>query len=139
MLRALAVIALTAAVAGPGKAAPAEKRLTIFYTAETHGTLEPCGCTSDPLGDIARYATVVREARKQGNPVLLLDAGGLSYPESSTKKEKATDALCAKSVATELGKLGTFAAGLAETDIGVGAGAADVVPRRLAVNLGASP
>ena len=141
-LRALVAIALTAAVAvavaGPGNPSVPDKRLTIFYTAETHGTLEPCGCTSDPLGDIARYATVVREARKQGNPVLLVDAGGLSYPESSTKKEKATDALRAKFLAAELGKLGTFAAGLAETDIGSGA-AADVVPRRLAVNLGASP
>jgi len=139
LLRALVAIALTAAVAvaGPGKAPAPEKRLTIFYTAETHGTLEPCGCTSDPLGDIARYATVVRDARKQGNPVLLVDAGGLSYPESSTKKEKATDALRAKFLATELGKLGTFAAGLAETDIG--SGASDVVPRRLAVNMGASP
>ena len=36
-----------------------------FYTAEVHGTLEPCGCTSDPLGDLARYAEVVRAAAKQ--------------------------------------------------------------------------
>ena len=136
MLRVLVAIALTASVAGPGNAGPGDKRLTLFYTAEVHGTLEPCGCTSDPLGDIARYATVVREARKQGNAVLVLDAGGLSYPESSTKKEKATDALRAQFLASELGKLGTFASGLAETDVGTGA---EVVPRRLAVNLGASP
>jgi hypothetical protein len=141
--RALFALGLMVAVAGPAGHVGAaevkggEKRLTIFYTAEVHGTLEPCGCTSDPLGDIARYATVVREARKQGAPVLLLDAGGLSYPESSTKKEKATDALRAQFLATELGKLGTFASGLAETD--VGATPADVTPRRLAVNLGAAP
>jgi hypothetical protein len=35
------------------RAAP-ERRLTLFYTAEIHGALEPCGCTSDPLGDVAR-------------------------------------------------------------------------------------
>ena len=41
-----------------------QKRLTIFYTAEVHGTLEPCGCTSDPLGDIARMTAAVRRAQK---------------------------------------------------------------------------
>jgi hypothetical protein len=42
----------------------ARRRLTIFYTAEIHGTPEPCGCTSDPLGDVARYAALV--ARRRG-------------------------------------------------------------------------
>jgi hypothetical protein len=115
--------------AGPG----GERRLTIFYTAEVHGVLEPCGCTSDPLGDVARYAELVRAAEKQG-AVLLLDGGGLSYPEGSTPKEKATDELRAGLLGRVLPRLGPFASGLAETDVRPGA---QVVPRRLAVNLGA--
>jgi hypothetical protein len=142
-----AALGLAAPLARPraaGNAAPppaGSRALTIFYTAETHGTLEPCGCTSDPLGDIARYAKVVR-AEGRDQPVLLVDAGGLSYPESRPPKQRAADRVRARFLATELAKLGPFAAGLAETD--VGDGASDVVPPRLAVNLstpagGASP
>src|SRR6185503_18672086 len=99
-------------------------------------TLEPCGCNSDPLGDVSRYAELVRTAAKSG-PVLLLDGGGLSYPESSGKKEKAADELRAHALADILGKLGPFAAGLAETDVRDDPAA--VVPRRLAVNVASSP
>ena len=104
------------------------ERLTIFYTAETHGTLEPCGCTSDPLGDIARYATLVREARKQGNAGAAGRRGRAVVPGEQHARRKRRPTRCARrSWPTELGKLGPFAAGLAETDIG--AGRRDVVPR----------
>jgi hypothetical protein len=137
LLTSLAVSAISVLPVGDSRAAGAnERRLTIFYTGEIHGTLEPCGCTSDPLGDIARYAMLVREAAAKG-AVLVLDGGGLSFPETSSKKSQLTDAMRARFLATELGKLGTFAAGLAETDMR--GGAADVVPARLAVNLPASP
>jgi Cytochrome c554 and c-prime len=111
----------------------AERRFTLFYTAEVHGTLEPCGCTSDPLGDVARYASVVRAARKTGD-VLLVDAGGLSFPEGgASARERPGNQLRAKFLATELGKLGLAAAGLADTDLA--AGPASVLPARVAVNL----
>jgi pyruvate/2-oxoglutarate dehydrogenase complex dihydrolipoamide acyltransferase (E2) component len=123
--------------AGRQAAGPQAKprRLTLFYTAEIHGVLEPCGCTSDPLGDVARYAELVRRAARQG-PIALVDGGGLSFPESSTPKEKATDQLRARFLADTLPRLGPFAAGLAETDVRSGV---DVAPPRLAVNLAASP
>jgi hypothetical protein len=136
------VLAVGGALAGgaagsPAKPAGGERRLTIFYTAEIHGTLEPCGCTSDPLGDVARYAALVRAAAKAG-PTLLVDGGGLSYPESSTPKEKPADALRARFLARTLETLGPpFAAGLAETDVPGRGG--EVVPKRLAVNLAKAP
>jgi cytochrome c554/c'-like protein len=133
----LGVAAAMLTVADCRAAGAGDRKLTIFYTAEIHGTLEPCGCTSDPLGDIARYAMLVREAAAKGGAVLVLDAGGLSYPESGTKKSQATDAMRARFLAAELGKLGPFAAGLAETDLR--GGPADVAPPRLAVNLPPSP
>src|ERR1700690_1447555 len=88
-------------LASPGSAhsdartASGARHLTIFYTGEIHGTLEPCGCTSDPLGDLARYASLVRSAARSG-PILLIDGGGLSYPESSSAKEKMANGLRAR-------------------------------------------
>lgn len=52
--------------------------LTLLATSEVRGTPEPCGCQSDPLGDIARVATLLTEAQA-GGPALLVDAGGLRY------------------------------------------------------------
>jgi hypothetical protein len=113
-----------------------ERRFTLFYSAEAHGTLEPCGCTSDPLGDVARYASVVRAARKTGE-VLLVDAGGLSYPEGgAAPRERAGNELRARFLASELGKLGLRAVGLADTDVAAGKVAA---PARLAANLTPAP
>jgi hypothetical protein len=104
----------TCAAAG---SAASDRKLTIFYTAEIHGTPEPCGCTSDPLGDVARYAALVRAATRSG-AVLVVDAGGLSFPESSTAKEQQANAARAAFLGDALRRIGPpFAAGLAETDI----------------------
>jgi hypothetical protein len=133
----LALLAATAAAiestTATGAAAPGERRLTLFYTAEVHGTPEPCGCTSDPLGDVARYAALVRAAART-TPVLLVDAGGLSFPESSTPKEKQANAARATFLGDALGRIGPpFAAGLAETDIMPGSGV--FPPERIASNV----
>ncbi|MFL5307378.1 MAG: multiheme c-type cytochrome [Polyangia bacterium] len=134
----ICVIAIVSTLAARGatsaaKAGSGERRLTIFYTAEIHGTLEPCGCTSDPLGDVARYAALVRAAAKTG-PTLVVDGGGMSFPESSNPKEKPANVLRAKFLARTLETLGPpFAAGVAETDVVERGG--EVVPKRLAVNL----
>ncbi|MDB4983606.1 MAG: hypothetical protein JWM82_4358, partial [Myxococcales bacterium] len=123
--------------APPAPKAGAERHFTLFYTAETHGTLEPCGCTSDPLGDVARYAAVVRAARRGGD-ALLVDAGGMSFPEGgASARERAGNALRAKFLATELGKLGLRAVGLADTDLSAGVTA--VQPARLATNVSGGP
>ncbi|HEX3902617.1 MAG TPA: multiheme c-type cytochrome [Polyangia bacterium] len=127
-----------AMVHGASRPSGGERHLTLFYTASVHGTLEPCGCTSDPLGDLARYAALVRASeRSTAHPAtLLVDGGGLSFPESSSAKEKAANELRARFLGKTLEGLGPFAAGLAETDIGSGHG--EVVPRRLAMNFSES-
>ncbi len=123
-------------VRGQPRPGSGERHLTLFYSGEVRGTLEPCGCTSDPLGDVARYAALVRTAESAG-PTLLVDGGGLSFPESASAKEKAANDLRAKFLGKTLQALGPFAAGLAENDIGAGHG--EVSPRRLAVNFSRSP
>jgi hypothetical protein len=135
-----AALALVATVAGRapvahGTGPGGERRLTVFYTGGVHGTLEPCGCTSDPLGDVARYAALVRAAART-TPIVLVDGGGLSFPESASAKEKAANELRARFLGRTLAGLGPFAAGLAETDLGLPHG--ELVPRRMAANLSKS-
>lgn len=118
--------------------ASGERRAVIFYTAETHGTLEPCGCTSDPLGDFARVTALVRSAASRSEAALLVDAGNLTYPagEISAKAKAAAD-LRARFVAREIAKLPFGGSGLGESDLARGAGG--VMPGRLAANLASAP
>jgi hypothetical protein len=60
---------------------PAKPTFTLFALAELRGQIGPCGCTSDPLGDIARTAKLVADARAAG-PVLFVDAGSLLYAQN---------------------------------------------------------
>lgn len=59
---------------------------TILFTAESHAALLPCDCPLQPLGGVARRATLIAQYRKRG-PVLLLDGGGFAaggiYDEDS--------------------------------------------------------
>jgi hypothetical protein len=92
MYRRLAAVGIVAAAACCSKsdvksggqvaaAAPAKPTFTLFALAELRGQIGPCGCTSDPLGDISRTVQVVNAARAQG-PVLVVDAGSTLYSQS---------------------------------------------------------
>ena len=79
MLRAgfVALVALLAGCRSEARKPPAierERVVALVATAEVKGTTEPCGCNSDPLGDVARVATLARGG-------LWLDAGSLMYDE----------------------------------------------------------
>jgi len=115
-----------------------ERHAVVYYTAETHGTLEPCGCTSDPLGDFARVTALVRAAAAKGSAALLVDAGNLIYPtgEISTKKKAAAE-LRASFIATEIAKLPFGGSALGESDLA--RGASSVTPKRLAANVAPAP
>jgi hypothetical protein len=81
------------AAAGPTAQAPGAVRLTaparggiaadtlsVFFTAETRGNLEPCACPQNPQGGLARrtwYLHGAAEAvRARGGAALIVDAGG---------------------------------------------------------------
>jgi len=114
-------------------ASPRERRAVVFYTAQTQGTLEPCGCTSDPLGDIARVTALVRSSARAG-ATLLVDAGNLTYPSGDipSRKQEAAD-LVATFLASEITRLPFGGAALGETDLA--RGIIKVQPKRLAANL----
>ncbi len=109
-----------------------ERRLTIFYTSAIQGTLEPCGCNSDPLGGIDRYAAVVRAAQKQG-PVLVVDGGNTLFSAHGLPQQKRDAAkLRAQFLAEQLKRLGLAASALGMADLA--AGPDNVALARLAVN-----
>jgi hypothetical protein len=67
--------------AGCKPAKPAGERVVrLVATAEVEGVPEPCGCTSDPLGDVARVATLAKDG-------LWMDAGSLLYGEGADKPQ----------------------------------------------------
>ncbi len=136
-LLAPVLLVATAAVASrplPAAASPAaERRITVFYSAEAYGTLEPCGCTSDPLGDFSRMTALVRRAAHKG-AVLFVDAGNMSYPRGaiSARKQESAD-LVAAFWAREVSRLPLGGVGLGEAD--AARGVERIQPKRLAANL----
>lgn len=118
----------------PSDSIPAKPTFTLFALAETRGQIGPCGCTTDPLGDLSRTAAMVTQARQSG-PVLVVDAGGLLYAQTkigeafATQEELKADLL----VATYRDALGVAAIGLGGNDLAKGPGR--VRPARQVVNL----
>jgi hypothetical protein len=117
--------------------APSKPTFTLFALAETRGQIGPCGCTTDPLGDLARSAAMVSEARKHG-PVVVVDAGGLLYSQlQSSQALDAQEELKADLLVSSYREtLQVAAIGLGAMDLAKGP--LKVRPARQVVNLDAS-
>ncbi|MGE0547051.1 MAG: multiheme c-type cytochrome [Kofleriaceae bacterium] len=105
----------------PPQPALPKPTFTLIALAEVRGQVGPCGCTTDPLGDIARTAKVISDARNQG-PVLVVDAGSLLYAKSPipahlvSQEERKADLLT-----TIYKELDVAAVGLGPADLPAGA------------------
>ncbi len=129
-------------VKGSGSAASPDPRpaakpsFSLFALAEVRGQVGPCGCTSDPLGDLARTSKLVADARAAG-PVLVLDAGSLLYSKSPIPPhlELQETAKADLLLATYKDHLQVAAIGLGPADLAKSLAA--VRPARQAVNLAA--
>ena len=106
---------------GPAKAPP-PATFTVFALAEVRGQVGPCGCTSDPLGDLSRTAKVIEEAKAKG-PVIVVDAGSLLYSQNPVPPQLATqEELKANLLATVYREsLAAVAVGLGPADLAKGA------------------
>jgi hypothetical protein len=74
----LAVLGLALCLGCRSGAKPAgggEPSLRLVVVTDLKGYLEPCGCTSDPLGGIDRLAAQIKTLRKNGVPVVVLLTG----------------------------------------------------------------
>ncbi len=120
-----------------GSGAAGGPTVTVFALAELRGQIEPCGCTTDPLGDLARTVALVDQARAQG-PVVVVDAGSSLYDLAKIPPHRADqERLKADLIVTAYtDRLKVAAWGLGPSDLGLGAKA--VRPARQAVNVAPS-
>ncbi|MCE9575204.1 MAG: hypothetical protein K8W52_18775 [Deltaproteobacteria bacterium] len=121
---------------GSGTPAPGPISFTLFALAELRGQIEPCGCTTDPLGDLSRTVALVEQARAAG-PTVVLDAGSSLYdlspvPPHRADQEKLKAALISNAYRERL-KVAAWGLGPADAGLGpTGAG-----PARQAINVAA--
>lgn len=86
----LVLLALAAAAPPPSRAAAPPSQLTVVYTSDLGGHLEPCGCTSDQRGGLPRMAAALSRIRAEGHPVVFLGGGDLLFdarPEGEERRQ----------------------------------------------------
>jgi len=85
---------------------PQAPSLRIAVVTDLKGYLEPCGCTSDPLGGIDRLAAQVQELRRGKAPVVVLIAGDTFFDTADLEPARVDQAeRNAKTLARILEKL----------------------------------
>jgi len=102
------VLAVAAAAAWADTNSNAVRTVTILYTGDTRGWVEPCGCSQGVLGGLPRRATLLKRLRAQNPKALIVDAGAL-LGESS-------DELKAPLIVEQLKAMGYCAANLGPAD-----------------------
>ncbi|MCA9529129.1 MAG: hypothetical protein KC543_03205 [Myxococcales bacterium] len=146
---ACVVVAAATALALPAchrdRATPAEKAppptLRIVAVTDLDGYLEPCGCTSNPLGGIDRLAARVEELKGEGVPALFVAAGPLFFgPGHGGSPESATQDLWrAQLVASVLNRLGLAYAASGPSDLAQGARVYGELVARLGAHIVPAP
>ena len=92
----------------------------IYFTTEVSGYVEPCGCTTKPLGGLPRLATVIRKGVAART---LVDAGNLLFPSKGVDDvTRAQHLLKADLLARAYRRLGVAAMNVAASDLTEGAG-----------------
>lgn len=103
-----------------GGAAAKPVDITLFFMTELRGWIEPCGCTSDPLGDLARTTAYVAKARGE-RPAALIDGGSTLYTEVQIPDAKRDqERLRSELIVKYLPSLGLVASGLGPHDLASG-------------------
>ena len=134
LLRVLAVLSVTATTVhcrngegGAASVAAAEPEgwrparvAELYFTTEVSGYIEPCGCTTKPLGGLPRLATVVRQGRSAR---ALVDAGNLLFPATGVDDvTREQHHLKADLLARAYRRLGAVALNVAVADLSAGPG-----------------
>lgn len=110
---AVAAAAARSAVWEPARVAE------LFFTTEVDGYVEPCGCTTEPLGGIQRMAQLVARSEV---PHGLVDAGNLLFPvQGLTDVTRPQHVLKSHVIARAFRQMGALAINVAEADLAEGA------------------
>ncbi|MFO0723318.1 MAG: UshA-like (seleno)protein [Myxococcota bacterium] len=123
LARALPVLGLLFTTAckadGAAQASSGAREAVLFFSTEVSGYIEPCGCTSKPLGGIQRLARVVLDEKL---PHAVIDAGDLLFPsEPITEATREQHVLKARLLARMYRQLGAAAINLGPTELAGGA------------------
>ena len=95
---------------GRKPAAEAKPALRLAVVTDLKGYLEPCGCTSDPLGGIDRLAAQIRTLREGDVPLLFVIAGDAFFDAAPLAPERVDQAnRNAKTMVGILNRLGATA------------------------------
>lgn len=106
------VIFFSATFAMSSALAAKAANITLLYTGNLNGELEPCGCTREgDLGGIRRRATIVAQLRRQSPDLFLISSGGLLAIDS------AADRIKNKYILKGIYKLGYDAIGVQSRDL----------------------
>ncbi len=119
MTPALVLAALVLAAAPPaGKAPP--RHVTLVYAADLAGWLEPCGCSADQRGGLARMATAVARIRAENPDTIFVAGGDLLFGGPIDPERRAQELAAARTLAAALRGMGLAATWPGERDLAAG-------------------
>jgi 2',3'-cyclic-nucleotide 2'-phosphodiesterase (5'-nucleotidase family) len=93
------------------------REIALLYSSNLQGKYAPCNCAVQPLGGLARRATVTARARAEADATLVVDAGDLFLPEGSTAETERQANLLAAGITS--GGIDAFTPGEGDLAIGV--------------------
>jgi 2',3'-cyclic-nucleotide 2'-phosphodiesterase (5'-nucleotidase family) len=114
------VTPVASAVSVADAAPPSAQRgreIALLYSSNLQGKFAPCNCAVQPLGGLARRATVAARARAQADATLIVDAGDLFLPQGSTAETERQANLLAAGIAS--GGIDALTPGEGDLAIGV--------------------
>jgi hypothetical protein len=113
MSPAVAVALLALAAAPP-------RHVTILYTADLAGWLEPCGCSANQRGGLARAAAAVARVRAENPDTILLAGGDLLFGGPIDPERRTQELASARTMARALQAMGLAASWPGERDLAAG-------------------
>jgi hypothetical protein len=108
------------AIAALALAAAAPRHVTIVYAADLSGWLEPCGCSANQRGGLARAAAAVARIRADNPDTIFVAGGDLLFEGALDPEREAQDLARARTVAAALRAMGLAASFPGERDLVAG-------------------
>jgi 2',3'-cyclic-nucleotide 2'-phosphodiesterase (5'-nucleotidase family) len=96
--------------------APRGRQIALFYSSNLQGKYAPCNCAVQPLGGLARRATLIGRGRAEADATVVVDAGDLFKPEGTLAETERQGRLLAAGMAHA--GIDAFTPG--ETDLAIG-------------------
>jgi len=108
------------AIAALALAAAAPRHVTILYAADLLGWLEPCGCSANQRGGLARAAAAVARVRAENPDTIFVAGGDLLFEGALDPERQDQDLARARTVARALRAMGLAATFPGERDLVAG-------------------